>query len=71
VALGIDVQSPHWGAGALDRSDLPSNGFVKFITLFVVKKDSAHTSLRVGECTVTLIPSKQNHVPKPTATALN
>jgi len=59
------------GGGAPGRWDLPSNGFVKFRTLFVVKRDSTHTSRRVSDCTVTLIPSKQIHVPKLLAKALH
>jgi hypothetical protein len=59
------------GGGAPGRWDHPSNGFVKCMTLFVATRDSAHTSPRVSDCTVTLIPSKQNHVPKLLATALN
>lgn len=40
---------PTLGGGAQGHWDLPSNGFVKFIALYVAKRDSAHTSLRVSD----------------------
>ena len=55
--LGFVATLRGWGPPV--RWDLPSNGSVKFMTLFVAKRDSAHPSLRVCDCTVTLIPNKQ------------
>jgi hypothetical protein len=62
---------PTLGVGVFQVVEISRVRALLNLSLFVAKRDSAHTSLPVSDCTVTTIRSKQKHVPKLPATALN